>query len=635
MEEDLWVTTFETVVLLAQPKTLKFMASKTFVMYFIQTNDCIEEKLEQLKLIIQHNLAQHLRGKWLSQYVQSFGPSLFVIEDKMDKLDPSQLNSLQFLNRFFTQLKSRQELYNGATLMADSYISEKCNNLSSLPTKLFHLGIRKNLKVLKYGKLKFQAEYLSSNCPDFVPFYDPLIPHPDLAKFENTIYAINQATFEGPIVTDWTTDTEIPRRLTWATFLVSRDRFPEGLVQVLSCFKVLDLEIHSRFDCLELFSLLIFIFANLSVNIRCQVYTLLSALSYVVFPFEIFQLLPSMIAMFRELGHFKWVEFLYHKFKNPNVHSQYYEKVLTEYAETLIDCCENHLINITAIREFHKYCKTKICNIKSAQGASRRLIHDNLTKLNLVIGRMEPSSTTDLFRAQFYLIKGFLYKIDGSSQKNINCCINQAVGLCNLIRENLPQQNLIRLRASVLKAILMKKDAQICRELINEKLGRINKTTLSSLKCKLYFKSLFILLFHYDEQTETRSSRSWINSYVDDLITNYKLLSNYRHYRLRLLKMLDKVFFNMFNHRINNVLCFSPRKLQLSEKRDKLISNNLFPHFTDLNQASSNQLYSNYRWFPNQKALTYLCRVNDFIVLDPYIKNHISFGYSQLKYRDG
>ena len=61
----------------------------------------------------------------------------------------------------------------------------------------------------------------------------------------------------------------------------------------------------------------------------------------------------------------------------------------------------------------------------------------------------------------------------------------------------------------------------------------------------------------------------------------------------------------------------------------------LFPNFPVLAHIPQQDLFANIPWTPATSYSAFECGLEKLIELDPFIKNHIAFGTSQLKVRNG
>lgn len=621
-------TAFETTIITQQPKTLQNLTAKYCAKNLIMTSDCLEPEFTKLKPWIQNRIAPYLEGKWLGQFLCLHNSSLIEIEAFMDKTDKTKETTITFLYKFFSEIKPSTEDYSIFSLMVDCYISEKCNTFTTLPSKLYFLGMRDNLHIMNHGLDDAFCQYFSSCTVGFCPTFNPPAVSTEFEKFQNTIYSIHEPLLERPISTDFDNYDEIPRRLTWANYYVSQDRFPEALVQVLSSLDRLNPKVHSRLEYLDLMTLLIFIVSNLHLNIKCQSFVVTAALTLVVYPFDICQFIPPIIKMFIELGHFQWAKIIFFKCIIKNKHSQYYIFCLHYYAEGLIDYIENLLLYIITVKQFHRDCvRIPACEKVKSQGVARKKIHTLLIELYTVIAKMPVSSETDLFRAEYALYKAFIFKIEDFSRKYL-ASLNEAGGLLAQVIET-AQNPLTKLKASVINLMYMCRGSIYFTEIISNKLGEINKASLSNLKCKLLYKSIIICCLNKFEFIISDSS--FLNGLLAETIDSFSLLSNKRHYRLKLLKRVDKIFHLKQSHFFHDPVFFPRDLLKISDLKDVLLCQCLFPHFPEYVCITRQQLISNYSWMPIEQSQHFSCKIIDLFELDPFIKNHVAFGTSQLK----
>lgn len=625
-------TSFETTFIAHQPKSLSWLAAKTVAFRIIMITDCLAPTFNKLKPCIQYKIALHLNGKWLGQFISSHGSSLSTIETCMDQSEPSKMTTLAFFYRFFCELRPITEDYSFYNLMADCYISEKCNNFICLPSKLFFLGIRDNLKVMSNSFLEPCNEYFSSCSIKFKPKLNPLPASLQFFQFDNAIYSTHVPTIAQTLCQNWDETAELPRRLTWANYYVGVDRYPEALVQLLECCNIIDPKIHSDVECFNLMGLLINVAANLHFNIKCQTFIIMCALSLVTLSFQICEFIPGIIAIFRELGNFEWAKIVFLKRFTKNRFSQFYTLTLENYAESIIDNCENIILYINGIQEYHRDCKISRCDATKSQGSLRKKLFTLSDELNAIINKMHPSPETDLFKAQCAIVKAFIYKFQGCHRKYL-CSIDEIRNLFTLISDT-AEKPITKLKVTIFNLVFLGRGPALFRDIIADKIGRLNTSTLSILKGKLYFKSAIIMLLFYKREIETVANRACLNGYIDSALDSFFLVSNHKHYRIRLLRSFEKIFYHHFSHRYGDRAALNKQQLGISLHKNALLCYYLFPNFPELALISRQHLISNVPWFPKALEWPQICNVNRLIALDPFIKNHISFGASQLKYKN-
>jgi len=625
-----FTTTFERSFILHQPQTLKCLAANYFALHVIMITDCLQLQFTSLKPEIQHLIVPHLHEKWFTQFINLVGPPLTRIEKVMDAVDKTKTNTLTFLYIFFSNLPVYSEVFTFKSLMAECYISEKCNTLNCLPAKLFHLGIREKLKVMSFEILDPCCQYFSSCSINFKPTLEPLAAIAKFNKFNNEVYANYKPFIEQTLATNWLPYEEIPRRMSWAHYYFAHDRLPETLVQILCCLTVMSKDKTSRLDYLDAVSLLILVAAKLHLNIKCQSYIVLSALSLISLSFEIYELVPGIITMFGELGNFEWCKTIFYKFPMTNRHSRYYSQSLYAYADSLIEYIENICMSIIGYEEYHKKCKTSNCDKKETLIKRFQEYRALLSELTLVIDDMIPSSETDLFKAQHTLLKAFLFKMENVDNECCSC-IQKAFCLVDQILENDRTNVITKTTAYIISLILKNRGPLVFRERIIDQLVELSKSNISNLKGKIMFKSIIYFFLFYQSKFETMGARTLLSRYVDDALDIFFSISNKQHYRIRLLKSFERVFCHkMIHNTCGTIVNFEKEKLKITKYRSFLMCQYLFPNFPRLANVSSRDILR-MPWTPTQ---TFILDPDKLIDLDPFIKNHIAFGTRQLQVKD-
>ena len=627
-------TEFESHFLVHQPISLKNQTAKYVAEHIVMMSDCLTPEFYNLAPQVQHRIALFLNGKWSTQFVCEHNSSLSTIEACMDAADPSKETSFIFLESFFSDLKNNHENYNFYNLMADCYISEKCNMITSLPVKLYFLGIRDNLDVFSRDFLFYSGQYFSSCSNNFTPTFFPLGAPLPFLTFENNIYSSTSNVDEKRVLKKWAHADEIPRRMTWAQHFLTQDRYPESLVQVLASLNVLTAD-NTTFEILDIMSLLILIAATLHFNIKCQSFIVSCALSLVTFDNHLVILIPSILKMFSELGEFPTAKLIFESFLPKNKQSQFHIQTLENYANCLIEQCENNFIKIVGIAEFHQDCSSlhSRCYRVKAQGITKVKIKNLLFELHDVISLMHPSPETDLFKAQYFFLRAFLYK-EENYKKNYQSCLNTTGALLSLVLENATKP-ITKIIAHTLNLVYMSRIPMAFTDSISDRICHLNKASISNLRGKLIVKTICFLLMYYKPESHTVAERTTLNGYIEDAITTFSLISNKKHYRLRLLKALEKVFYRHLFHSNGDVVSFNILKTHISLKKSKRLKQCFFPNFPDLANASHIELISNQPRILPPKKESFNCNSNFILALDPYIKNHIAFGAAQLKFRDG
>jgi len=625
-------TTFERSFILHQPKSLKCLTARFVAIHVIMITDCLQSKFTNLEPGLQHLIAPHLYGKWFTQFI-ALNESLLHIEKAMDSTDKTKANTLTFLYKFFCNLPSPHlKTFTFHSLMAECYISEKCNTLDYFPTKLYHLGVRDNLKVMSFEVLEPCSHYFSCCSINFTPSLDPLPANSNFYQFDNAIYAMYKPFIVQPVATNWKKHEEIPRRMSWAHYFYAHDRIPEALVQILCCLSVINADNNSRLEYLDMMSLLILVAAKLHFNIECQTYVVLSALSLISLSFEICELIPGIITMFSELGNFEWCKIIFYKFPVKNKYSRYYSQSLYAYADSLIEYIENICMSIIGLSEYHNRCRPFHCKHLEGYGVYRQKVYTLLSELNLIINKMLPAPETDLFKAQFALLKSFMCNVDNYDRK-YQSCLSEAYGLMGQVLENYPNK-LTKTKAQIINSVLKSHGPLSFREMITEQMGRLNKSNVSNLKGKLLFKCIIYFFLFYKYELGTEGARTILNGYIDDTLDIFCAISNKKHYRIRLLKSCEKVFYHKMSHQNGNVVRFGIDKLKITKNASISMCQNLCPNFPFISLVPQQDLFANIPLTPACNFRTFICGPDKLINLDPFIKNHIAFGASQLKIKN-
>lgn len=632
-------TVLETVLLSFQPKSLQTLAAKNMAKVVME-NDLISKTMDKCSKLTQNLIAPHLSGKWFFQFFKSRGNSLLSIEKGIiDKQHEKE--TIYFVKILYRFLQEMQNSVNGGCYKTalDCYISQCCKSVDLHPTALYQIGIRQELNIWFGKDDHYMREYLASDQPNYSPGFDPLQVSANLTTFSHTVYTCKNVLIPGNVDTTHELGRfEVPHRLCWAKTFAKTEKNPEALCQLLSCLNTLDPCLHSKTEHLEVFTLLILIFAKLQINIRATNALFIKSFTLIKHKFQEVQFAAPLIKFFSELGNFDWAKLAYLRFLDQNKQSIFRNSTFVAYAESLIELGENICFYITTIREFHQNCKSADCTREKAQGIVLQNFINILKELNCVIQQMSETPEKIYIILQYKMLTVFYFKLSNQNPK-IQPLLLEIKGQIDLFRKSDNLSYILSVQVDLLHEFNKERGVIFFQDIVGSRIAQVTASNLSSLKIKMLVKCMVWMLVYYKTFTFSCTTRDCFVNYLQELTKNLSALSNKKCYRLRLLYLMEQVFMYRKSHTTtpSTELKFKPSLLTISANKNRFLRGNVAPTFARLDTKDLNNLMENEEWVSRQSLAPYTHDANlvkTLIKLDPFIREHISFGASQLKFHD-
>lgn len=626
-------TVFEIGVLTHQPKMLKFMAGK-FLAVDAMLNDNIMDKLDKYPKVAQDLIAPHLTGKWFFQYLGDRGSSLTLVEKSVDTNDKKQLqNFVTILQTFFTEMQNNDDTDVYST-MFESYLTNCCKTVDYHPTRLYQIGIREQLCVWHSNETDFLRNYLGSDKHDYNPSFNPLNVPDRFINFKNSIYTSKNPPL--PMSVDTRTESdrfEVPRRLCWSKWFIKHERMPEALCQLLACLIVLQPKVNTQVEFLDVFTMLILVFSRLHVNIRATTLLLTKAFTLVKYNFELHQFSTPLIAFFSELGHFHFSRMTYVKLLDKNKQSIFYTSSQIAYLECIFEQLENNYLYVITIREYHKRCVSRSCLKENAQGIMLDKMGKLFQEACAILENMQKSHMAHFLNIKYKMFLLCFYHIS-NNRDGLQPLLTIIKGQIDSFKLRVDVPHLLSLQVEALDSVISQRGDISFRNLFDTKLAQVTFCNLSNIKNKLVLNCIVWLSIYYNPKYPMSTVRTNIETCIEYATLNINSLTNKKCYRLRLMYLMDQVFVSRHVHQAK-FLSFKPTITHISLTKQMFLLDNIAPNFARLEPRSLPTLFENKPWVLPKSFPCYRNEPNFYkrlLLLDPFMRQHISFGAAQLKY---
>ena len=630
-------TNFEIFVFCQQPETLQQACAKRLAAVAMQN----DELGNSHPLSVQDKIAAYLTGKWFLQYLKRNGQNLITLEQNVVERDYDERSHfLHILCRFFKE-EGEKRTFDSDSLscLLECYVSQACLLEQNDAVKLYQLGMTRNVPVWVGDGKDYVREYIASDQDNFTPTFVPLsIPSEFTTyKCQESIYNSEGIFPAFPI--DYFSKSkrnEVPHRLCWAKHFILQERLPEALCQLLPSFNVIDEEIHSHCEHLELFALLLFVFARLQINIKSCSAVIEKMLTLVKYDFNKARFAGPLTAFFVELGDFKWAENVFLKFLDKNKKSSFYVSAVVIYVEGLFEQVENICFYIITVREYHKFCTRKFCLREKEQGVLLMKLENLLKKAENYLREVPCSSTYYYLLINFKMLKALFFKFSKHQEKDyfkswMMSLRGDFESYC--LRRRYPRgQNE---QVAILKMIFDEMGYILFEETIPQKFKNVTVANLSSFKIKTQIRAMSCLLLFHNPDYDTSQVRANVCYILQETVSDLGPFSNGKSYRSRLLNLMAKVFVDRKIHpREMLYMTEAMTKIPNSKARhlENVISPNLDRFSLEKNDTKKfrNDPCVSREGLPNYT--NYPLLVQHLILCDPYLKQHIEFGIAQTKF---
>lgn len=644
-------TVFEKTVFLHQPTTLKQCTGKAFSFVVMQEDDFT--RFEKLDNQVKDLCAIFLTGRWFLNYFKLRGQnSLTTLEKNIDQeekkhqITKPKILFMLFLRHFLSLMNNHNPQYEILRVAFKCYMSSVCKSLDFHPTRLYAAGIREGLGIWILKADNYVRNYLASDALHYIPTFDLTNVPDELTNFSQEIffsYSTRMSSFLEFYAKNDRMD--VPRKLCWIKYFMHRERFPEALALLLACLMTLDPSLHSPIEHLDVFSLAIFTFARLHINIRATSLLIFKAFTFIKHDYEKHCFARSLVTYFTELGHFKLAHNIYYKFLDPISHSFYHYKTKHALIEGLLEQAENICLYVITIREYHKRCDKAACFRITAQGEHIEQLKYIIKDLLVLINSLNRTDDVVFYGLQTKLIQicYFLFLGRKDHRPHILSLIHNHVELLKL--NSSPSSKLVA-ELFIMNDILKNRGEILNEHMFTEQVSYLTKSVASSLKCKILFKSsLWVYCFTTDGAITLKEKKT-IGSLLDTLLPDLTLITNGKSYRLRLIRIAHDVFFKRKLHvkidllkPIEN-LKFKTSFVNISPIKLAFFNKIFAPNFAKLkiNFDESGHCTDNEDRWSDHSIMPFYSKDEIFfrslLRMDPFMKNHLCFGVNQLKFRE-
>jgi hypothetical protein len=334
----------------------------------------------KINLAVCHLIGTFLKDKWFCQFIKKSGSNLFELKNEMNWSTFIKMYQ-QVLTEMYTTTNPIYKTY-----LIDLYTafeSQSCQTMDHIPWEILHRGIGFSLTLIDNDNMSNLNMYILSQTNQGLQLLDnskPPKPLQQLKTINNyTITCIPnpRIPFLSTIERNYLSENQEQEdensmelfcsRLCWAKKCIAKDRLPEALAHLMSCY-VSQLNQYHPVQDLDCLCMLLTVCSRLHLKQEILVEILFHMCDKIKSQFDCYKVVPHLMECFSSLGMFSLVKHFFHYNQDFIGQSIYKSYNIMVYLDNLIEQIENHYVYILTHQQYHLQCQCihskKITSVK-------------------------------------------------------------------------------------------------------------------------------------------------------------------------------------------------------------------------------------------------------------------------------